>query len=111
LNAHPPSKEKNDDSKDSFCEELEQVFHDFLKYHTEILVWDFNAKLGREDIFKPTIRNKSLHQDNKESDVRIVNFATLIHLVVKSRFSRTETFISTPGPLQIGRLTTRLITY
>jgi len=31
----------------------------------------FNAKLWREDIFKPTIGNESLHQDN---DVRIVNF-------------------------------------
>jgi hypothetical protein len=26
LNVHAPSEEKSDDSKDSFCEELEQVF-------------------------------------------------------------------------------------
>jgi hypothetical protein len=32
---------------------------------------DFNAKLWREDIFKLTVGNESLHQD---SDVRIVNF-------------------------------------
>ena len=35
------------------------------------LLGDFNAKLWREDICKPTIGNESLHQDN---DVRIVNF-------------------------------------
>jgi len=26
LNVHAPSEEKSDESKDSFCEELEQVF-------------------------------------------------------------------------------------
>jgi len=28
------------------------------------LLGDFNAKLWRDDIFKPTIGNESLHQDN-----------------------------------------------
>jgi hypothetical protein len=36
-------------------EELEQVFDHFPKYHMKILLRDFNAKLGREAIFKPTI--------------------------------------------------------
>jgi hypothetical protein len=39
---------------DSFYEELELVFEKFPKYHMNILL-DFNAKVGREDIFKPTI--------------------------------------------------------
>jgi len=40
--------------------------------------------LGREDIFKPTVGNESLHQDSNDSGVRIVNFATAKNLVVKS---------------------------
>jgi len=32
LNVHAPSEEKSDDSKDSFCEEMEQVFYNFPKY-------------------------------------------------------------------------------
>jgi hypothetical protein len=35
-------------------EELENVFDKFLVYHITILLGDFNAKVGREDTFKPT---------------------------------------------------------
>jgi hypothetical protein len=49
-----------------------------------ILFGDFNAKLGREDIFKPTIVNESLHQDSNDKGVRIVNFATSKKIVVKN---------------------------
>jgi len=49
----------------------------------KILVGDFNAKVGRENIFKPTIGNDSLYQDINDNDYRIVNFATSKNLVVK----------------------------
>ena len=48
------------------------------------LLGDFNAKVGRENIFKPTIGNESLHQDSNDNGVRRVNFATSKNLVVKS---------------------------
>ena len=48
LNVHAPREEKSDDSKDSFYEELEQAFNHFPKYHTNILLGDFNAKVGGE---------------------------------------------------------------
>ena len=51
LNVHAPSEEKSDDSKDIFYEELEQVFHNFRKYYMNILLEDFNAKVGKENIF------------------------------------------------------------
>jgi len=50
----------------------------------KILLGDFNAKVARENIFKPTTRNESLHQDSNDSGVRIVNFATSKNLVIKS---------------------------
>jgi exonuclease III len=55
LNVHAPTEDKTDDVKDSFYGELKRVFEKFLKYHTKILLGDFNAKVSREDIFKPTI--------------------------------------------------------
>jgi len=82
---HAPSEEKSDDSKDSFYKELEQVFfYHFPKYHTKILLGDFNAEVGRERIFKPTVGNESLHQDSNDNGVGIINFVTSKNLVVKS---------------------------
>jgi hypothetical protein len=45
---------------------------------------DFNAKVGREDIFKPTIGNEGSHEISNDNGVRVVNFATSKNLVVKS---------------------------
>ena len=67
--------------------------------------------MGRENKFKPTIENESPHQVSNDNGVRTVNFATSKNLVVKSTMFHTETFINTPGPLLMGRSTTRLITY
>ena len=72
----------------------------------KILLGDFNAKVGREIIFKPTIG-----QDSNDNGVRLVNFATSKNLVVKSTCSLTGTFTNTPGPPLMVRLTTRLTTY
>jgi hypothetical protein len=57
LNVHAPTEDKIDDIKDRFYEELEHAFDKSPKYHMNILLRDFNAKVGREDIFKPTIGN------------------------------------------------------
>jgi hypothetical protein len=73
---HAPVEGRIDDSTGSFCEELEEVFDYFPKYHMKILLGDFNAKLGRTDIFKPTIWNESLHENDKDNGVRVVNFTT-----------------------------------
>jgi hypothetical protein len=48
--------------KDSFYEELEHVFDKLPKYHIKILLGNFNAKVGTEDVFKPAIGNESLHE-------------------------------------------------
>jgi endonuclease/exonuclease/phosphatase family metal-dependent hydrolase len=78
LNVHAPTEEKSDDSKDSF------YFDHFPKNHMKILLGDFNAKFWREDTFKLTIGNESLHEDSNDNGVRVVNFATSKNLVVKS---------------------------
>jgi hypothetical protein len=47
----------------------------------KILLGDFNAKVGREDIFKPTTGNENLHDINTDDGVRVVNFVTSKNLI------------------------------
>jgi len=48
------------------------------------LLGNFNAKVGRGNIFKPATGSGSLHQDSNDNGIRIVNFATSKNLYVKS---------------------------
>jgi hypothetical protein len=50
----------------------------------KILLGDVNAKVGREDIFNPTIGNESLQEISNDNGFRLVNFATSKNLRVKS---------------------------
>jgi hypothetical protein len=84
LNVHAPTEDKDDDIKDSFYEELEQVFGQFPRYHKKIFLRDFNAKVGREDILKSIIGNEILLEASNDNGVRVVHFATLKNLNVKS---------------------------
>jgi exonuclease III len=61
LNVHAPLEDKSDDKKDRFYEELACVLYQLPKYRIKILLGDLNTKLGREDVFRPTIR-KSLYE-------------------------------------------------
>jgi hypothetical protein len=45
---------------------------------------DFNAKAGREDIFKLTIGNENLHKITNGNEVGAEHFATSKNLTVKS---------------------------
>jgi hypothetical protein len=60
--------------------ELEHVFDKFPKNHMKILLGDFNAKIGREDIFKPTIGNESLYEMQLNCIMRSFITCTLLQL-------------------------------
>jgi exonuclease III len=106
LKINAPTEVKIDDRKYRFYEELEHVFDYFSKYHMKILLGDFSAKEGREDIFKPTIGNESLHESSNDNGV--VNFATSKNLTVKVLCFDIVTFINLIGYLPKGRRTTKL---
>jgi hypothetical protein len=84
LNVHGPCEDKGHDVKDSFYEELGHVFIQFPRYDMKILLVDFNADLGRENIFKPTTGKESLHEISNDNGVIVINFATSKNSVVKS---------------------------
>ncbi|PNF34309.1 hypothetical protein B7P43_G15813 [Cryptotermes secundus] len=76
MSVHAPTEDKIDDIKDRFNEELEQVSDNFLKYHVKILLGDFSAEVGRENILKPTIENEILHGISNNNGVSVIKFVT-----------------------------------
>jgi hypothetical protein len=63
----------------------------------KIMLGDVNAKVGRENIFKPTIGNERLHEISNDNGVTVVNFTTSKKSVKSSIFSHRNirTFSST----------------
>jgi hypothetical protein len=55
-------------------EELVHVFDRLPKYYMNILLRDFNAKVGRGDIFKPTLGNESLHEISNGNGIPSILF-------------------------------------
>jgi hypothetical protein len=70
--------------KDRFNEEIKHFSHKFTKYRMKILLGDFSAIVGREDIFKQTIGNESLHEISNDNGVIVVKFAISTNHIVKS---------------------------
>jgi exonuclease III len=71
LNVHAPTEDKDDDIKDSFSKNYNRyLFDQFPNYHMNILLGDFNAKAGREDIFKPITGNENPYEVSNDNGVR-----------------------------------------
>jgi hypothetical protein len=103
MNVHATTEDKIDVIKDRFHEELEHVYDKFAKYNMKIMLRGFNAKGKRQDIFKQTIGNESLHRISNHNGIRVVNFAQRKNLTVNSKSSHIITFINILGHLLIGR--------
>jgi hypothetical protein len=71
LNIHAPTEDKIDDVKESLYKELERVFDEFPKEH-EHFGRRFQCQIGMEDIFKPTVRNESLHEISNDNGVKSI---------------------------------------
>ena len=84
INVHSPTEDKDDKVKDKFYNEFEGVFNKLSRYYMKIVLGDFNAKVGCEDIFRPTLGKYSLHNESNDNEVRLISFATSKNLVVKS---------------------------
>ena len=67
VNVHPPINEKTEEIKE-FYNLLEQNINQIANSDIKIILWDFNAKVGKEDIYKPTIGNESLHNETTTTE-------------------------------------------
>ena len=77
-------RRKIDTTKDAFYDKLEVLYNRCTRYDIKILVGDFNAKVGREGIFGPTVGKHSLHKKTSDNGFRLVSFAAAQNMVISS---------------------------
>jgi len=105
INGYAPTEDKEDEVKDMFYEDLDNVCDLVPNNKVKILLGDFNAKIEQEVIYRPTIGKESLHKVSNNNGTRLVNFAMTRNMVVCSTtFSHKdihkETWVSPSGKIK-----------
>ena len=66
------TNEKLEEIKEEFYNLLEQSINQIPNLGIKVILGDFNAKVGKEDIHKPTIGNESLHNKTNNKGVKMI---------------------------------------
>ena len=81
---------------------LEQNINQTPNLDIKIILGDFNAKVGKENTYKPTTGNKSLHNETNNNGIKIIQFAVSKGFNVRSttsphKYTHKETWYSAHG--------------
>ena len=84
VNVYAPTDDTEDEIVDEFYETLQSVCDELPKHDDVITLGDFNAKLGKEQIYRDTIGRRSLHETTSNNGFRLVQYATTNNFKVLS---------------------------
>jgi hypothetical protein len=65
---------KTEEVRKEFNILLEQNVNQIARSDIKIILGDFNAKFGKETLYKPTIGNESLHNETNNNTTKIIQF-------------------------------------
>lgn len=86
INVHAPTEEKTDEVKDLFYEKLISTYRAAPGHDIKIVLGDFNAKVGQETIYRPTIGTHSLHKITNANGLRLIDFAMSKNMVISGTY-------------------------
>ncbi|XP_055388146.1 uncharacterized protein LOC129616516, partial [Condylostylus longicornis] len=91
ISAYAPTEEASETIKEVFYDELSLVCERVSKYDTIIIMGDFNAKIGKEELAQRVAGKFSMHEETSENGHRLLQFASETSLKIKSTsFKRKE---------------------
>ncbi|XP_023311516.1 craniofacial development protein 2-like [Anoplophora glabripennis] len=79
-------EEKEEEEKEEFYERIEGVYNKIPRYDVKMVIGDFNAKIGKEEIYKPIIGSHSKHNQSNENGKKLIEFATEKDLRIVTTF-------------------------
>jgi len=69
--------------REEFYNLLEQNINQIASSDTKIIPGDNNAKVGKENIHKPTIGNESLHNETNNNGIKMIQFVVSVRFKCK----------------------------
>lgn len=84
ISVHAPTEDTDEEEKAEFYEELEKAYDHIPQFDMKIIMGDFNSKIGKENIYYPTIGKHSLHNNTNNNGSHLMDFA-----MSKGRFDQT----------------------
>lgn len=102
VSFYAPTEDAEDEVKDDFYDELENVWMRLPNYDIKLLLGDANGKIGRESVWEKVAGKESLHEISSDSGTRLLTMALACNMkVVSTMFPRKrihkETWISPTG--------------
>jgi hypothetical protein len=74
INVPAPTNKKMGKVKAKFYNSKEQNINQIANSIIKIILGDFNAKVGKEDIYKPTTDNESLQNETHNNGIKMIQF-------------------------------------
>jgi hypothetical protein len=74
--AYIQTEEKSVEERDSFCDDVDRIYGDCPRMYIKIIIGDMNAKVGKEDVYKPISGKYSLHAESNDNGTRLISFAS-----------------------------------
>lgn len=87
INVYATHNERPEEEKDTFYHQLERAHASCPRHDVKVVIGDFNAQAGREEVFRPAIGRFSLHSETNENRLRMINFAAANDMVISSTCS------------------------
>uniref|UniRef100_A0A2C9LZR5 Endonuclease/exonuclease/phosphatase domain-containing protein n=1 Tax=Biomphalaria glabrata TaxID=6526 RepID=A0A2C9LZR5_BIOGL len=98
INVHALTEDEEDNTKEAFYDGLERIYDETPKHDIKIVLEDFNAKIGKEPAFRPTLGKESLHEETNNNGIRLVDFASGKGISICTKFQhKNRIFTRLPG--------------
>ncbi|XP_046663006.1 craniofacial development protein 2-like [Homalodisca vitripennis] len=91
VSFYAPTEEAEEEKKDNFYGLLDELVGRLPSFDMKIILGDANAKVGREEVWRPAIGKESLHQESNDNGTRLASFAIANeYKIVSTMFPRKD---------------------